>query len=268
MSLLNIYLLVLTILLGLAVGSFLNVVIYRLPRNMSLASPPSHCTSCNYQLRWFDNIPLFSYIFLRGRCRKCGEKISIRYPLIELANMILWFACLTIFTDTIIKSNTNDYIMFGVSCIACSILTCVFFCDYDNMEIPDEFQVLLLILGLISMFSNYVTVYERVIGFFVGGGFFALIYYIFLWIRKKEGLGWGDTKLMAVTGLILGFKSTIFAIIIASVFGSIILLILSLIKKEGANKEYPFAVFLVPACITALFFGEVIVKWYMSLFGI
>lgn len=268
MNELQIYLLVLTIILGLCVGSFLNVVIYRLPIHMSLARPASHCPKCNYKLKWYDNIPVFSYIFLRGKCRNCGEKISIRYPIIELLNMLLWLACLTMFTDVFIKTNTNDYVMFGVSALACSALVCVFCTDLEHMEIPDELQVFLLILGLVSMFSNGVPATEKVLGFLIGGGFFALVYYTFYFIKKRECLGWGDVKLIAVCGLILGYKSTILAIILSSVFGAIILLILSLSKKEESNKEYPFATFIVPACIFAMLFGGYVVSWYMSLFAI
>ena len=268
MNLLNIYLLVLTILVGLCVGSFLNVVIYRLPNNMSLSKPASHCPKCGYKLKWYDNIPIFSYISLKGKCRNCHDKISIRYLLIELLNTILWFICLVIFTDVIIKSNKNDYILFAVSCLSCSVLICVFCCDLEHMEIPDELQIILLILGLISIFSESVNAKDRVIGFLVGGGLFALIYYSYLFIKKKEGLGFGDVKLMAVSGLLLGATSTILTIILSSVLGSIILLILNLSKKEGANKEYPFAVFIVPACIFALFFGQQIITWYASLFVI
>lgn len=268
MNILNIYLLILTIILGLCVGSFLNVVIYRLPNNLSLASPPSHCPKCNYQLKWFDNIPIFSFLFLKGKCRNCKDKISIRYPLIELINMLLWFACLIIHTDIILKNNTNDYLLFATSCIACSALICIFCCDLDKLEIPDELQIIVLIMGLISLLSNNVDVKERVIGFLVGGGFFASIYYISFWIKRKECLGFGDVKLMAVCGLLLGTYNTILTIILSSVIGAIVLVIISLLKKEGKSKEYPFAVFIVPACIFALFFGQSIISWYTSLFMI
>lgn len=268
MNELQIYLLVMTIIVGLCVGSFLNVVIYRLPNQMSLVRPASHCPKCNYKLKWYDNIPVFSYIFLRGRCRNCGEKISIRYPIIEMLNMLLWVACLAVFTDVFVKTNTNDYVMFAVSSLACSCLVCVFCCDLEHLEIPDELQVVLLILGLVSMFSKNMPATDKVLGFLIGGGFFAFVYYLFYFIKKRECLGWGDVKLIAVCGLILGYKSTILAIILSSVFGAIILLILSLSKKEESNKEYPFATFIVPACIFAMLFGEIVVSWYMLLFAI
>lgn len=268
MNTLQIYLLVMTIIVGLCVGSFLNVVIYRLPNHMSLSNPPSHCPNCNYKLKWYDNIPVFSFLFLRGKCRNCGQKISIRYPIIEILNMLMWFLCLVMFTDIIVKTNENDYVMFGVSILACSTLLCVFCCDLEHLEIPDELQVMLLILGLVSMFSNSILATDRVLGFLIGGGFFAFIYYLFYFIKKRECLGWGDVKLIAVCGLILGYQKTILCIILSSVFGAIILLILSLSKKEESNKEYPFATFIVPACIFSMLFGGMIISWYLSLFAI
>lgn len=268
MNLLNIYLLILTILLGLCVGSFLNVVIYRLPREMSLASPASHCPNCNYKLKWYDNIPVLSFLMLKGKCRSCKQKISKRYIFIEILNALLWVACFLVNTDIVFKNNNNDYVLLASSCISCSALICVFCSDLETMIIPDQLQITILIMGLISMFSNSVNAKDKVIGFLIGGGFFASVYYISLFIKKKECLGFGDVKLMAVSGLLLGTYNTILTIILSSVIGAIILLIVNFSKKEGINKEYPFAVFIVPACIVAMFFGEPIITWYMSLFMI
>ena len=266
MNILEIYILVLTLVVGLCVGSFLNVVIYRLPNEMKLYSPPSHCPKCNYKLKWYDNIPVFSYIFLRGRCRNCKEKISIRYPLVELANMLLWFVCLLCFTNIIIKSNTNDYVMLVCSCLACSTLVCVFFCDLEHLIIPDELQVVLLCLGIVAVFSNFESATNQAIGFFVGGGFFYLVYIVSYAIKKKESLGFGDVKLMAVLGLLLGFYNVILIIILSSVVGAVVLLIYNKVKKEGEGKEYPFAVFIVPATIIVMFVGRFVIDWYLSLF--
>lgn len=265
MNILDVYILVLTIVIGLCVGSFLNVVIYRLPNEMKLYSPPSHCPNCNYKLKWYDNIPVFSYIFLRGKCRNCKQKISIRYPLVELTNMILWFVCLVCFTDIIIKTNTNDYVMFVTSCIACSTLVCVFFCDLEHLIIPDELQVVLLCLGIANLFSNYIDPKLQAIGFFIGGGFFYLVYLIAFAIKGKESLGFGDVKLMAMLGLLLGAYNVVLIIFISSIMGAIILLIINKVKKEGENKEYPFAVFIVPATIVVLFVGRFVIEWYLSL---
>ena len=266
MSYLNICILILTLVLGLCVGSFLNVVIYRLPNNMSLLKPSSHCPKCNYKLKWYHNIPVFSYLFLKGRCSNCKERISIKYLLVELTNMIFWFLCLLKFTDVIISTNNNDYIMFVVSCLAISTLICIFFCDLEHLEIPDELQIFLLLLGLIGLLSKKADYSQNIYGFFVGGGFFCLFSWIFYLIRKKEGLGFGDVKLMAVLGLLLGLSNIILTILISSVTCAIILVTISIKNKGGLNKEYPFAVFIVPSAILCLFIGDIITMWYQSLF--
>ena len=255
-----------TILIGLCVGSFLNVVIYRLPRHMSLAKPSSHCPKCQNPIKWYDNIPVLSYIFLRGRCRHCKQKISFRYPFVEILNAVLWFFALMFDTNIIFQSITPNYIMLGVHFVAISCLICVAFCDFDNMEIPDEFQILLLICGIVSFLSGDAK--DRVFGFLLVGGFFALFAGLFYLLRKKEGLGFGDIKLMAVLGLILGFANTILTIILSTVIGAIVLLILSIKNKKEKDKEYPFAVFIAPCAIIAMFVGKFVVNWYISLLGI
>ena len=265
--LLKTFAIVLTLLLGLCVGSFLNVVIYRLPRRMSLAYPASHCPNCDHKLSWYENIPLFSFIFLRGKCKNCKSKISIKYPLVEFSNMLLWFLALFMNTNLIIEAITPNYIMLAVSAITFSILICVFCCDLENMEIPDEFQIGLLILGIISFLSNNINASSRVYGFLIGGGFLAFFAGLFYLIKRKEGLGFGDIKLMAVLGLILGLQNIIITIIFASITGAIGLLALTIKNKGEKNKEYPFATFIVPCAIVAMLAGDSIANWYLSLFA-
>lgn len=264
---LNIAIICLTVLLGLCVGSFLNVVIYRLPNNMSLVKPASHCPNCDYKLKWYDNIPLLSYIILKGKCRNCKQKISIKYPLVEFANMALWFLALMMHTNVIFQNNSTNWVLFAVACLTFSVLICVFMCDLENMEIPDELQICLLILGVVSFLAQSIDASSRVYGFLLGGGFFALFAGLFYLIRKKEGLGFGDIKLMAVLGLLLGFKNTIITIILSSITGAIVLLVLSIKNKGEKGKEYPFATFIVPAAIIAWFVGDIISNWYLSLFA-
>ena len=265
----KIVIIVLTLLIGLCVGSFLNVVIYRLPNEMSLAYPASHCPKCEHELKWYDNIPLFSYIFLRGKCRYCKCKISFRYPLVEFTNMALWFGCLVLFTDCVISTNSMYWVRFIASCIACSALLCVFFTDLDHMEIPDELQVVLLMCGLAMLVENNpnTDILIKVIGFFACGALFYIVNFVFKLIKKRDGIGFGDVKLVAVTGLILGAYNMIVALTLSCVVGGIALLIVSLIQKER-GREYPFAILLVPGILVALFFGDFIVKWYMGLMGL
>ena len=257
---------VLTLLIGLCVGSFLNVVIYRLPNNMSLIKPASHCPNCQNKIKWYDNIPLISYIVLRGKCRHCKCKISPRYLIVELTNMLLWFVALMFNTNFIFSSFETNYLMFALNCIAFSLLLCIFCCDLEHLEIPDELQMCLLIVAIVSLLSKDVDISSRVYGFLIGGGFLALFSLIFYLIKKREGIGFGDIKLMAVLGLLLGMKSIIVCIVLSAIFGAIGLSILSIAKKGEKNKEYPFAVFIAPCAIIATFLGEIIANWYLSLF--
>ena len=260
---------VLTILLGLCVGSFLNVVIYRLPNNMSLAKPASHCPKCNNPIKWYDNIPVISYIILRGKCRHCHEKISFRYPFVELLNCVLWFVCLMMFTNFIIPSFTLNWLRFITSCVVVSTLICIFFTDLDNMEIPEVFQLILLLCGLVLLLDNPTmeNIMLKVFGFIGAGLLFFIVNLIFKLIRKRDGIGFGDIELVACAGLIIGGYKMIFALIISCVTGGIILLIISLCKKDR-NKEYPFAVMLTAGIAIALFVGDFVVNWYLGLLGV
>lgn len=266
---LQVSIIVLTILLGLAVGSFLNVVIYRLPNDMSLVKPASHCPKCNSPIKFYDNIPVLSYIILRGRCRHCKEKISFRYPAVEIVNSILWFLSLLVFTNLIIPTNECNWIMFGVSCVASSAFLCIFFTDFDYMVIPDALQAVILICGLVSLLDNPTleTVMIKVFGFLGAGVLFFLVNLVYKFIKKKDGIGFGDVELVAVAGLLLGGYKMIYTLLLACVVGGIVLLIISLIKKER-GREYPFAVLLTSGFVVALFTGDIVVNWYLSLLGV
>ena len=259
---------VLTIILGLAVGSFLNVVIYRMNNNMSLATPPSHCPKCDARIKWYDNIPLLSYIILRGKCRHCHTHISLRYPMVELLNCLLWFLCLMMFTNYIIPSNSMNWLRFITSCIALSSLICIFFSDLDYMEIPEVLQLVLLLCGLVLLMDDVSmnNIMLKVFGFIGAGGLFIIVNFIYKLIKKKDGIGFGDVELVACAGLILGGYKMIFGLLISCVGGALILLILFLINRNR-EKQYPFAVLLVPGIMIALFVGDYVVNWYLSLLG-
>ncbi len=267
MEVIRIFTIILTIVLGLAIGSFLNVVIYRLPNDMNLAKPASHCPKCNNPIKWYDNIPVFSYIFLRGKCRHCKEKISIRYPLIELLNAVLWFICLMMFTNFIIPSFEMNWLRFIVSLIISSTLICIFFIDLDYLEIHDVFQYILLICGLVLLLDKvtFENILLKVIGCLAAGALFLLIKYLFIWIKKEDGLGSGDIFLIANMGLILGGYKILFALILSCMIGGIVLVIIAAIKKNQ-GKQYPFAVLLVPGFIVSMFVGDIVVNLYLKLF--
>lgn len=249
--------------IGLCIGSYLNVVIYRVPLKMSTAHPPSHCPNCDKPIKWYDNIPILSYIILGGKCRNCKCRISPRYMLVEAANMVLWLACLLI--------NGPENLPWAVICsIACSVLLCIAFIDLEHMIIPDRFQVILLILGCVAIGASFfhedgISWVQRLVGFGVGGGIFTAIYLIYLLVRKQEGMGIGDIKLVAVLGLLLGPWQLLIAILAASLSAAIILVIVQRVQGES-GKEYPFAPFIAAGALIAILFGQQIQSFYLGLF--
>lgn len=258
----NYYLIVTYILaglIGLCVGSFLNVVIYRVPNEMSLSKPRSHCPKCDYVLHWYDNIPILSYIMLGGKCRNCKESISIRYTLVEILNMLLWILSVYLFYEVSI-------VYCIISMICCSLLICVFFIDLEHMLIFNRFSISIAILGIIAMFfDNNTKILDHILGGVIGGLAFVLLYFGCILILKKEGFGWGDVKLVAAAGLLLGWQKLLFAMMIASVLGSIVLLIIRAVQKDENGKEYPFAPFIVVGVIMAMFIGAPVIEWYLSI---
>lgn len=244
---------------GLCVGSFLNVVIYRVPLGMSLARPGSHCTKCDYSLRWYDNIPVLSWIMLGGRCRKCREPISIRYTAVELANTVLWLLCAMLFWE-------QNPVYAIVCAIVCSVLICIFYIDLEHMLIYNRFVLLIAAGGLITMFHDgYTKPIDHVIGALAGGGVFALLYFGAILILKREAMGFADVKLAAAAGLLLGWQKFILAILVGSVVGSFVLVILNRVKNQERNTEYPFGPFIVGGMLLALLVGDAILTWYLAL---
>ena len=247
--------------LGLCVGSFLNVVIYRLPNKMSLVKPASHCPSCKYELRWYDNIPVLSYLMLGGKCRKCKTRISFRYTAVELANALLWLLCAFLFWSKSIPLACIYMIVF-------SVFICVFFIDLEHKIIFDRFQIILLILGVASIFFDKDFGWlSHVIGGVAGFSVFFLVSWGFEKLCKKEGLGGGDVKLAGVVGLLLGWERLLLGLLIATVPATVVLLILSR-GREGESRQFPFAPFLVVGFGVSMLFGTQIIGWYLSLIGL
>lgn len=246
-------------LLGLCVGSFLNVVIYRLPREMSISFPGSHCTSCSYKLKWYDNIPVISWLMLGGKCRKCKTSISIRYTVVEIANTLFWLLSVAIFWE-------KSVVYAIISALVCSLLICVFFIDLEHMLIFNRFSIMIALCGIVAMFyDTYTSPADHIIGALVGGGVFALFYFGSLLLLKKEGMGFGDVKLAAAAGMLLGWQKLVFAVLIGSVIGSIVLVAVNRLKGQDRDTEYPLGPFIVGGILLALLAGEPIINWYMGL---
>lgn len=253
--------------LGLCVGSFLNVVIYRLPAHMNLAKPASHCPKCGAAIKWYDNIPVLSWLLLRGKCRHCKEKISPRYMLVELLNAALWLLCIGRFWEK------NPY--YALLCMAvCSVFICVAFIDLEHKIIFDRFQLLLAGLGILSLIVTPGKIpaedmpahlMEHLIG---GVGGFLSFWLIGLLVGKlteKEALGGGDVKLAGMVGLILGWKKLLLGVLLASVW--MLVFVAAFRRKRGLdkNREYPFAPFLTLGFTVALLFGDAIIDAYLLL---
>ena len=251
---------ILAVVLGLCIGSFLNVVIFRIPNNMSLASPPSHCTKCGYLLKWYDNIPVISYLILKGKCRKCKSRISPRYILVEIFTALIYALCVYLFWE-------HSVVYAIISMLFSSVLICTFFIDLEHTFIPDRFQIIILALGIVAIFfDRYTEWYDHLIGMLSGGVVFLSIYFVALAIYKREGMGFGDVKLAFVVGLFLGWQRLVLAMLITSVLACFVMLPIIFIKKSDNGKEFPFAPFITIGTLVALLYGAQILTWYISLF--
>lgn len=251
---------ILVVVVGLVWGSFLNVVIYRLPRDLSLVKPPSSCPKCGRPIKWYDNIPVLSYILLGGKCRFCGAKISVVYPLVEsltaICFLIVYFHNLR-FLD----------LQFFADCLFVSSLIALGFIDYFHQIIPDHISLPVLVLSLIyAPFRYDLNLSQALIGAVVGGGFLLIVYLIYLFWRKKEGLGMGDVMMMLMVGAYLGLSRTIFTLLLASVVGAVVGIFLLKFCKKDLQFALPFGTFIAPAAFVALIWGEQIISLYLSLF--
>lgn len=245
-------------LLGVCVGSFLNVVIYRLPNGMSLIKPASHCPSCGEKIRWYDNIPLLSWLILRGRCRHCKEPISPRYFCVELLCGLLWVC-------SALKFGLHP--MTVIADLALSALLVQFFVDFEHMILLDSMTLLVAGCGLAAIFFDpEILWWERLIGG-VGGGLFLFgLGWLISKAVKKEALGFGDVKLTAAAGLLLGWKSLALGLFMAAVLGVFYLLGKKLAGRYDREQAFPFGPFLASAFALCLFFGSDLINWYLGLF--
>ncbi len=243
--------------LGAVVGSFLNVCICRMPKDESVVFPPSHCTSCDYRIRWYDNIPLLSYLLLRGRCRACGASISAQYPLVELVNGALALALFLKFGPTPI---------FAVLFLFCCAMVVLTFIDLEHRIIPDAITLPGIVIGFaVSFFVPHFGWLNSLIGIVAGGGSLLLIAYLYQAIAKKDGMGGGDIKLLAMMGAFFGWKAVLFIIFAASLVGSVIGVGVMLMQKKDSTLAIPFGPFLASAAVLYIFCGNRIIFWYLHL---
>jgi len=243
--------------LGLCIGSFLNVVIYRLPRKESIVYPGSHCPDCNHHIAFYDNIPLLSFIVLKGRCRYCKKRISFQYPLVELLSGIILPLSFFLFGFSL---------KFLVTIIFLYLLIPIFFIDLRHSVIPDKVTIPGIIIGfLFSFFITDIQWLNSLLGITIGGGMLLLIALIGKWVFKKEAMGMGDVMVFMMVGAFLGWKGVILTLIIASFIGSIVGVII-IAQKKKKDTVIPFGPFIAIATVIVYFSGNFLIGKYLSLF--
>lgn len=243
--------------LGLAVGSFLNVCIHRVPARQSVVSPGSRCPGCGAAIAWFDNVPVVSYALLRGRCRHCGIGISARYPLVELTTMVvfLWHLALIGFQPLLVPR-----------LILASILIVLFAVDLEHRLLHNVITLPGMVVGFAFSLVLPPGPVDSLLGVLVGGGFLWLVGEAYYRFAGREGMGGGDVKMLAMIGAFLGWKLALLTLILSSILGAIVGVIVLARHRGGLQLELPYGTFLSVAALTASLYGDRIVSWYVGLY--
>lgn len=262
---------------GLLIGSFLNVCIYRMPRDLSVVQPRSFCPACEHPIAWYDNVPILSYFLLRRRCRHCGTLIPVRYLIVECLTAALFFAVVTSLGPTAVAAKL---------CLLMALLVGLTFADLEERILPDEFTLGGTAVGLVlawfipvddfiahAIFSleridlnpRWMSVGESLLGALVPAGFLWLGGLLFEKVRHKEGLGLGDVKMVAMIGAFLGLKATLLTLIVGSIAGSVIgLIYIHVTKKDASSYQLPMGTFLGFAGIFVALAGQKVIRWYVG----
>lgn len=245
--------------LGSIVGSFLNVCIYRIPAGQSVVFPPSSCPKCGHRICWYQNIPVLSYLLLGGCCSSCNSRISLRYPSIEMLTGTLFVLVFSLFGFSFATV---------VYCFFVSALVIITFIDLDHQIIPDVISLPGIVIGFACSFMvPWISWVDSLLGVLVGGGILLAIAWIYEKLAKREGMGGGDIKLLAMLGAFMGWKAVLPIIFLASLVGTLIGVPLMLIQKGDSKLAIPFGPFLASAAIVYLFWGQQIIHWYLSFFS-
>jgi leader peptidase (prepilin peptidase)/N-methyltransferase len=242
---------------GLLVGSFLNVCIHRIPKRLSIMWPSSRCGSCDRPLDWYENIPIASYLALRGRCRTCQARISLRYPIVEAitaAAFVLQYEVLGLTP------------LLAVRLVFVCVLIVLFAIDLEHQLLPNVITLPSLAVGLVAALVLPPGIMSAVIGALVGGGILFAIAEGYFRLRGEEGMGMGDVKMLAMVGAFLGWKLTLLTLVLASFAGSFAGIALLVSRKGGMKAALPFGTFLSIAAFTASVAGDWILAWYMGLY--
>jgi leader peptidase (prepilin peptidase) / N-methyltransferase len=243
-------------LFGAVVGSFLNVCIHRLPRRASVVVPASACPHCSHELSWFENIPIASWVALRGRCRVCRKPIGIRYPIIEAITAAMFAAAWWYYWHT--PELLASRLLFG-----CALIV-LFAIDLEHQLLPNAITLPGIVVGFLFSLITEPGWMSSLIGILVGGGVLFAVERGYYWIRHEEGLGMGDVKMLAMVGAFLGWKLTLITLFMASFCGSIIGLLLIVTKRGGLKYALPFGTFLALGAAAAATVGNQVLEWYLG----
>jgi leader peptidase (prepilin peptidase) / N-methyltransferase len=244
-------------LIGLVIGSFLNVCIHRLPRRTSIVSPGSQCPQCGYVLRWYDNVPVLSYVLLGGRCRGCKARISVRYPIVELITMAVFVAHGLVFGI--------DIILVPRLLFACALIV-LFAIDLEHHLLLDVITLPGIVVGLAFSLLLPPGIQSAIIGVLVGGGVLWLIGEAYYRYAGQEGMGGGDVKMLAMIGAFLGWKLAVLTLVFSSLAGSLVGLLVIATRRGGMKYALPYGTFLAIGALVASLFGDQIVAWYTGLY--
>jgi leader peptidase (prepilin peptidase)/N-methyltransferase len=253
-------------LIGAIVGSFLNVVIHRYPREESVAFPGSHCPHCNARIRWYDNLPILSFLLLRGRCRACRAPISWRYPLVELANALFYLAIYLFAGPTIAAVLLAAFVSMTIALI---------YIDAEIQILPDVIDLPGVVVGVAlgalhaGWFVPQLVIsgswLESLLGAAAGAAIILTIIGLYWLVRRVEGMGFGDAKMLAMIGAVLGWRPLLGVLMLAAVSGAIIGIPFALRSRQGMQLPLPFGVFLGIAALAVLFFGHDLAAWYFAI---
>ena len=250
---------VFSIIFGAIVGSFLNVCIIRLPKEESIITPGSHCPHCNHPIMFYDNIPLISYLLLGGKCRYCKRSISAQYPLVEGITAISSFLLF-------LKYGFSLSYFFYFSFVAALMIITVI--DLYHQIIPDVISIPGIGVGLLgALIIPHITFFKSLLGILLGGGSLFVVATSYQWLFKREGMGGGDVKLLAMIGAFLGWDAVILTILLSSLIGSITGMVIMVLKGKGFKYAIPFGPFLSLGAVIALFYKNEIISWYLQFRG-
>lgn len=249
----DIPILIVLTLLGICVGSFLNVLIYRIPKGEEFVKTPSHCMKCGHSLSWYENIPILSWLLQGGKCRACGVKLSAQYPIVEALNGAMWLLTGILFR--------GDWLTVGLYCLLFSMLLTLTVIDWRTFTIPNGINLTIFLLGVVRLLTDLGNWHNYVIGLFS----VSLVFLLLHLLTGGNGLGMGDVKLVAAAGLLLGWRSMLVAIVIGSLSGAIIH---SIRMRRGADRKLAFGPYLAAGIWIAALGGEQIVNAYFGLFGL